>query len=442
MIKKEKNTSRLYLLLVKVSCSFMSTIFGLASGSGRCGVSVFRVSGPNVPEVWRALTGLQRLPPARVATLAKLFDGDNRPIDLQALALRFAAPRSFSGEEVLELHVHGARAVQEALVSRLASLDPALSLRAAAPGEFSRRAFLNGKMTLTEAEGLSDLVQAETRAQRLQSLRQLSGELGRMYEKWRQQCIAMLARVEAVIDFTDDDLIESETYARVLPLAQQLAHEMRVHLDDGGRGERVREGVKVALVGSPNAGKSSLYNLLLRRNAAIVTNVPGTTRDVLEACLEVGGHKVTLLDTAGLRDSNDQIEMMGIERAKGEYEKADVRVLVLDWREMPWSNVLEGLGSQAPSLVVLNKADLGDTTEAVGKIKQLFPSVPTVVMSCLIGDSKPLLENLANLLGPVSDDEGSAPLLTRPRHRAHVEKVVSYLLCLLLLKKKTGSACS
>lgn len=341
----------------------MSTIFGLASASGRCGVSVFRISGPKVDAVWTKLTRGKALPAPRMATLARLYDGTDRLIDHQSIALRFVAPASFTGEETLELHVHGSRAVQHALVERLATIDS--DVRLAHPGEFTKRAFENGKLNLTEVEGLSDLIQAETRAQRLQSLHQLSGELGKLYEGWRRRTIELLARVEAVIDFTEDDGIESETYANVLPLAQKLASEMLNHLNDGGKGERVRSGVKMALVGSPNAGKSSLYNLLLQRDAAIVTDVPGTTRDVLEASLEVGGHLVTLLDTAGLRESKDEVELLGMKRAKGEYERADIRVLVLDWRESPWSHVLAGLSKASPpSLVVLNKADLGDTTEA------------------------------------------------------------------------------
>jgi tRNA modification GTPase len=190
-----------------------STIFGLASGSGRCGVSVFRVSGPRVDLVWNKLTlGSKPLPLPRVATLARLYDADRQLIDNQALALRFPGPASFTGEDTLELHVHGSRAVQRALVERLSMMD---DVRLAHPGEFSKRAFENGKLSMTEAEGLSDLIQAETSAQRLQSLRQLSGELGRLYEGWRKQAISLLARVEAVIDFTEDDRIEAETYAKV-----------------------------------------------------------------------------------------------------------------------------------------------------------------------------------------------------------------------------------
>jgi tRNA modification GTPase len=270
----------------------------------------------------------------------------------------------------------------------------------------------------------------------------LSGELGRLYEGWRKESIAMLARVEAVIDFTDDDRIESETYELVLPLAKRVAAEMRVHLDDGGKGERLREGVKVALVGSPNAGKSSLYNLLLRREAAIVASLPGTTRDVLEASLEIGGHLVALLDTAGLRESSDVVEMMGMERARDEYERADVRVLVLDWRESPWTQVISGLLGH-PSLIVLNKSDLGQTNEAVAEAKKIFPTVPVVCMSCLQGDSSGLLTALAELLGPITETSG-APMLTRPRHRAHVEKVVrkqkiSFFWICISHFKRTGS---
>ncbi len=398
-----------------------ATIFGLASAAGRAGVSVFRVSGPQCDAAWSVLTRGRPLPRQRVATVARLYGRHDDLLD-QCLALRFPAPASFSGEDVLELHVHGSHAVQEGVAEALGGVP---GVRMAHAGEFTRRAFENKKLALTEVEALSDLIQAETRAQRVQALRQLSGELGRLYEDWRKELIGMLARVEAVIDFADDERIEEETYDKVRPQARRLAEAVRGHLDDGRRGERVRTGAKVAVVGPPNSGKSSLYNALLQRNAAIVTDVPGTTRDVLEAPLEVGGHLVSLVDTAGLRETSDAVEQQGIAKARLEYAAADVRLVLLDWR-----NAAAHIGEYAelrpmPSLVVLNKTDTAQRREEVlaaqEAVSRAVPSVPVVAISCLAKQLSPLLEQLSRELGPLAGGGAGAPALTRPRHRAHLE---------------------
>jgi tRNA modification GTPase len=279
------------------------TIFALATAPGRAGVAVVRVSGPKTALVLKAFTGNDSFRP-RVASLRTLRDPRNREALDDALVLWFPGPRSFTGEDVAELHLHGGRAVVAGVVEALGALP---GLRVAEPGEFTRRAFENGKLDLTAAEGLADLVDAETSAQRRQALRQMEGALGRVYEGWRERLTRALAHIEADIDFPDEDLPTGVADA-VRPVLDTLVAEIQAHLEDGRRGERLREGLHIAIVGAPNAGKSSLLNALARREAAIVSARAGTTRDVIEVHLDLGGFPVVLADTAGLREAaSDEI---------------------------------------------------------------------------------------------------------------------------------------
>ena len=250
----------------------------------------------------------------------------------EGLVLWFPAPASFTGEDVLELHVHGGRAVISGILEALSDLP---DLRPAEPGEFTRRAFLNGRLDLTAVEGLADLIDAETRAQARQALQQLDGALGRLYQSWRQILLGALARLEAEIDFAPEEDVPEDLLARVRPDVERLSAEMATHLADGHRGERLRAGLTVAVVGPPNAGKSSLVNRLARRDVAIVTPLPGTTRDVLEVHLDLAGYPVTLLDTAGLREAADVIEAEGVRRARDRAERADLRLIMFDGATWP-----------------------------------------------------------------------------------------------------------
>jgi tRNA modification GTPase len=327
------------------------TIYALSSAPGRAGVAVIRLSGPQAADALAALLGGGRLPGERHAALRKLRDSDGTLLD-EGMVLWFPRPHSFTGEDVVELQVHGGRAVLGAIFAALARLP---GLRLAEPGEFSRRAFENGKLDLTSAEGLGDLINAETEAQRKQALRQMQGVLGQLYEGWRHQLTRALAHLEADIDFPDEDLPQGVA-AEVKPAVARLRAEIVAHLDDSRRGERLRDGLMVAILGAPNVGKSSLLNALSRREAAIVSDIPGTTRDVIEVHLDLGGYPVVLADTAGLRASADAIESEGVARALKRAESADLKLVVLDATapEVPPESAAL---IDADAIVIANKAD-------------------------------------------------------------------------------------
>src|ERR1019366_671451 len=299
------------------------TIFALASAPGRAAVAIVRLSGPGAGAALQALTG------ARPRTRRPSLRGLKRPLDResldQALVLWFPQPHSYTGEDVAELHLHGGAAVIDGVTEALLGLG----LRLAQPGEFTRRAFENGKLDLSQAEAIGDLVEAETDAQRRQALAQLDGDLARRHTAWREALIEALAMLEAAVDFPDEDL-PVEVARGAAPLLENVAREIDAALAEGERGERVREGFRIALIGAPNAGKSSLLNALAGRDAAIVTPTPGTTRDVIEVALNLAGYRVLIGDTAGLRTPKGAIEAEGVRRAGALAEAADLRLIVVD----------------------------------------------------------------------------------------------------------------
>lgn len=380
------------------------TIFAVASGAGRAAVAVFRISGPGSGAALDRLC--RRRPAPRRATLRTLRNRDGEPID-RSLLLWMPGPGSFTGEDCLELHTHGGRAVVQDVAAALV----ALGLRPAEPGEFTRRAFLNGRMDLLEAEALADLIDAETSAQRRQALLQLEGGLGAVLAAWRSQLVAVLAQQEALIDFPDEDL-PAQVEERLLETIGDLASAMRGQLDDNRRGERLREGVTVAVMGPPNAGKSTLINALAERDVAIVAATPGTTRDVLEARIEIAGVPVTLLDTAGLRDSDDPVEAEGVRRARQRAETADLLVVA----EAPGEAPLAPLPDHPRVLHVATKADLHPATEG-----------STLRISARTGQGMDALRDvLATHVRDLTQAMGPPPL-TRARHRAALQEAVAGL---------------
>jgi tRNA modification GTPase len=396
----------------------LDTIFAPATAPGRSALAIVRISGPAAGEVCRRLTG--RSPPApRRAVLRRMHDVQSGEALDEGLILWFPAPASFTGEDVLELQVHGGRAVVAALLDALSALA---GLRPAEPGEFTRRAFLNGRLDLTAVEGLADLIDAETRAQARQALRQLDGALGRLYDGWRQTLLGALARLEAEIDFAPEEDVPDDLLDIVRSDVSRLSAEIAAHLADGHRGERLRAGLTIAVVGPPNAGKSSLVNRLARRDVAIVTPLPGTTRDVLEVHLDVAGYPVTLLDTAGLREATDLIEAEGVRRARSRAEQADLRLIMFDGATWPDLDPATLSLLDEAAVIVVNKCDLTVLPERFSVEGRV-----ALPVSCLTGAGiAALLEALAERAKRLLAT-GGEPLLTRARHRAALQAALEAL---------------
>jgi len=396
------------------------TIFAAATAPGRSGIAVIRISGPRTPEALQAL-GVGRLS-ARRLTRARFHDPKTGERIDDGLAVLFPAPHSYTGEDLAELHVHGGRAVMAALYDALARQP---GLRLAEAGDFTRRAFENGKLDLTEAEAVADLVEAETAAQRRQALRQLSGELLVLCEGWRARLLKALAHVEAAIDFPDEDLprgILDGAMADILGLIGEIS----THLADNRRGERLRDGISIAILGPPNAGKSSLLNALARREAAITAATAGTTRDVIEVHLDLGGYPAIVADTAGLREAGDAIEAEGVRRAKARAAEADLKLMVLDATRPDEASPALRAMIDADTLVIANKIDLATESAAVAWI-DAWGRAPALRLSVKTGVGlEALLARLTAELAGRFEATG-APLITRARHRAALEECVASL---------------
>ncbi|NOG70069.1 tRNA uridine-5-carboxymethylaminomethyl(34) synthesis GTPase MnmE [Roseicella sp. DB1501] len=387
------------------------TIFALASGAGRAAVAVLRLSGPGTAMAVAALAG--RLPAPRLASLRRLRHPETGELLDRALVLWFPGPASYTGEDSAELHLHGSPAVIAGVVEALV----ATGLRPAEPGEFTRRAFLYDKIDLTAAEGIADLIAAETEGQRRQALRQAEGALADLYEGWTRRLTALLARQEAFIEFEDEDL-PAGLDAAVATSAAALRSEMLAHLADARRGERLREGLLVAILGAPNAGKSSLLNALAGREAAIVSARAGTTRDVVEVRLDLAGVPVTLADTAGLREATDEIEAEGIRRARRRAEEADLVLALFAADRPPDAGTLGWVGPEA--LVVVNKVDLAPAPAAIGGSAPLPLSLHT-------GEGLEALRSRLAEEAIARAGLAAEASLTRPRHRAALTEAAGWL---------------
>jgi tRNA modification GTPase len=376
----------------------MDTIFAQATAVGRAGLSVVRLSGPLAFEIGAAVAGT--LPPARQAGLRLVRESEGGPID-EALVLTFPGPNSFTGEDVVEFHLHGSIATVQACLRRLGQFEGA---RLAEAGEFTRRALENEKLDLAQVEGLADLIEAETEAQRVQALRVLSGQLGSRVENWRASLIRAAALLEATIDFADEE-VPVDVTPEVTELLATVRSEVAQEIEGTKVAERVRTGFEVAIVGAPNVGKSTLLNALAGREAAITSEVAGTTRDVIEVRMDLGGLPVTLLDTAGLRDTDDQIEAIGVDLALRRAAAADLRVFLAEaGAELP-------LSAEPDDVVLRPKADLlADDADAVsGKTGQ--------GVGRLIARVQDVLSQRAQRIG----------LATHERHRTALERAAANL---------------
>ncbi|MEH6629429.1 MAG: tRNA uridine-5-carboxymethylaminomethyl(34) synthesis GTPase MnmE [Halopseudomonas aestusnigri] len=407
------------------------TIYALSTAPGLAGVAVIRISGSQANTVWEKMSSHH--PSPRIASLIKLFDPDDRSEIDRCLALWFPGPASFTGEDVVELHLHGGRAVVNGTIEALAKIP---GFRPAEAGEFTRRAFNNDKLDLTEVEGLSDLIAAETEAQRKQAIRQMDGELSRLIDGWRDRLVRILAYLEAEIDFPDEEL-EDGISEQIKHNIVSLTTDINQHLEDGHRGERLRDGYSIAIVGPTNAGKSSLLNALARRDVAIVSDVAGTTRDIIEVHLDLSGYPVMLSDTAGLRDlelhTTDGVELEGIRRAKSHAESADLLLAVFDIKD--YENLdpsTMGLLVGQESIILLNKCD--DEVSGTFMLPTLNSDTDVLQISAKTGFGiEKLLKQLNNTVINNMGNIGSSSGITRQRHRSALQDTTEALSRALII---------
>ncbi len=398
----------------------MDTIFAQCSAHGKAGVAVFRLSGPKTIMALEQLLGtsVDQLEPRKLY-FRNIYNPQNKQQIDESMVVFFRGNASFTGEDSAEIHTHGSLAVIKLLNEVLTKLP---GLRLAEPGEFARRAFLNGKMDLTAAEGLADLIDSETELQHRQAIKQLGGGLEKIYDRWRTQLLSLISLLEAYIDFPDEDIPE-ETLTQVGVLIEKLIQEMQEHLNDNNRGERLRSGLKLAILGKPNVGKSSLLNYFVKRDVAIVSDIAGTTRDIIEGHLDIGGYPIILQDTAGIHDrTTDTIEQEGIDRAKKISQSSDIKIVMYDSSEPINNNNYFSDIIDDNTIILLNKIDLCKTKSP----SQIHGKVPIKVsIKNQVG-----LKSILNQIILISDKiarPSETPQITRARHRAQLEKALEYL---------------
>ncbi|KAG6971847.1 hypothetical protein JG687_00001787 [Phytophthora cactorum] len=411
----------------------LDTIYALSSAPGKAGVAVIRISGDQADSCLQQLSKSTALPKPRVAATRKLYHPKTKEHLDDALVLRFPHPKSFTGEDIVELHTHGSVAVVSGVLEALSHVP---HCRAAEAGEFTERAFDNNKIDLVQVEGLADLLSAETEAQRGQALRQLSGDIGEIYEGWRDSLVKCLAYTEAMIDFGDDeDDVTDAAYEAAVDRVRALADSIRGHMADGRRGEILRSGVQVAILGPPNAGKSSLLNILARRPAAIVSSIAGTTRDVVQVPLNIAGYPVIVSDTAGLRETEDIVEKEGVLRAQQCASGADICVVMMD---IQTAGQLHSGEYQSylrdGAFAVLNKSDQVDESH-IASVLETFDSKQRdqlLIVSCAEGDNidvfvDKLASAVKDKLAVSAGGSTNGALITRERHRQNLVECLSCL---------------
>ena len=401
------------------------TIYALSTGPGIAGIAIIRVSGKNTADVIKKITG-NKLPIPREATRRKFnYINTNELID-EGVLLWFPAPNSYTGEDLAEFHVHGSRAVITALHKTMAQIE---NCRLAEPGEFTKRAFQNGKISLLKAESIADLISSETEIQRKQALKIMSGKSSNRFNSWREKLLKILSHVEAKIDFPDENL-PKDILIDIQKISDQVSFEIQKTLNDQKVGEKIREGFKIAIIGPTNAGKSSLLNYLSKRDVAIVSETAGTTRDVIETHLNLDGYPVIVSDTAGIRDSKDEIEQKGVKLALHRADDADLKLVIIDGNSNDLNKTLKDFVDENAILVV-NKSDLlnGNLNEKFKKHEYVLISIKNNSnLDQLISKIKNKLKNKF-----ISNED---ILITRERHRQHLEHCIAYLKS---FKNKKGS---
>ena len=398
------------------------TIYALSTGPGISGVAIIRVSGKQTKNVIKQLTN-KSLPKPRLATLRKINKINSSELIDEGIVLWFPGPESYTGEDMAEFHIHGSKAVIDALQSTISKLE---NCRLAEPGEFTKLAFQNGKINLLKAESIADLISSETEIQRRQAIKIMSGASADKFNELRENLLEILSHVEAKIDFPDEDLPD-DIYDNIKKTSGKIISKIKKILTDQKVGERIREGFKIAILGPTNVGKSSLLNLLSNRDVAIVSEIAGTTRDVIETHLNIDGYPVVISDTAGIRESKDEIEKKGIKLAFNKAENADLKIIVIDAKTVDFKGFLEDFIDDN-SILVVNKSDLIDK-ELSSKIKKLNPILISVKNNL----------NLNVLILKIKDKlkskfiENEDVLITRTRHRNHLEQCLE---CLINFEKK------
>jgi len=392
------------------------TIYALSTGPGISGIAIIRVSGENTKKIIRLLTN-ENLPKARVATLKKINKINTSELIDEGIILWFPGPESYTGEDMAEFHVHGSKAVIDALHSSISQIE---NCRLAEPGEFTKLAFQNGKINLLKAESIADLISAETEIQRQQAVKIMNGKSSKIFNDLREKLLKILSNVEAKIDFPDEDL-PVDVLKNIKKISNEVILSIKKILNDQKVGERIREGFKIAIIGPTNAGKSSLLNHLSKRDVAIVSEIAGTTRDVIETQLNIDGYPVVVSDTAGIRDSKNEIEKKGIKLALDKAENADLKLIIIDAKSIDFKGILKQLMDENAILVV-NKSDLleKDLSSEIKNFEHVLISVKNN-------------HNIENLILKIKDKlknkfiTNEDILITRERHRQHLEQSLNYL---------------
>ena len=391
------------------------TIYALSSGPGLSGVAVIRISGEITKEVLQSII-MGSFPKPRVASLRKIINFKSKELIDECIVLWFPGPNSYTGEDMAEIHAHGSRAVIQSILDNLSKIK---GCKIAEPGEFTKRAFYNEKINLIKAESIGDLIAAETEIQRKQALKIMSGKSSDKFDSWRETLLKILSNLEAKIDFPDEDL-PSNILNNIKKDSEKVKAEIKKILNDSKVGERIREGFKIAIVGPTNAGKSSLLNYFSKREVAIVSEIAGTTRDIIEVHLNIDGFPVVMSDTAGIRDSKDEIEKKGIKLALKRAEDADLNILVFEPKSVDFTSFLSDLNVEK-SIFVINKSDLGKKkSKDLDKYKPISISIKDEINIDELIDR--IKKNLTNKFISVEDT-----LISRERHRQHLEQCILHL---------------